>query len=62
MKMNRLRGIQIFNVPMGEERYVAAVLREKARKVENTTRRYVEDLEEQYPHEFVDYVAVFAAK
>jgi hypothetical protein len=36
---------------MGEERHVAAVLREKARKVENTTRRYVEDLEEQYPHE-----------
>ena len=36
---------------MGEEKYVAAVLREKARKVESTTRRYVEDLEEQYPQE-----------
>jgi hypothetical protein len=36
---------------VGEERYVATVLWEKARKVENTTRRYVEDLEEQYPQE-----------
>ena len=41
-----LRGIQIFYVPMEEERYVVAVLREKARKVEATMRRYVEDMEE----------------
>jgi hypothetical protein len=47
----RLRGIQILNVPVREERYVVAVLREKAQKVESTTRRYVEDMEEQYPQE-----------
>ena len=47
----RLRGIQIFNVPVGEEEYVGAVLREKARKVESTTRRYIDDLEEKYLHE-----------
>jgi hypothetical protein len=46
-----LRGIHIFNVPVGEEKYVATVLKEKARRVENTTRRYVEDLEELYPQE-----------
>jgi len=48
---SRLRGILILNVPVGEEEYVAAVLREKARKVESTTRRYMDDLEEKYPHE-----------
>jgi hypothetical protein len=46
-----MRGIQIFDVPVREEMYVAAVLREKARKVEKSTRRYVEDLEEEYPQE-----------
>ena len=48
---NILRGIHVFNVPVGEEEYVAAVLREKARKVESTTRRCMDDLEEKYPHE-----------
>ena len=47
----RRRGIEIFNVLVGEEEYVAMVLREKAKKVEKTTRRYVEELEEKYPHE-----------
>ena len=45
----RRRGIQIFNVPVGDEEYVAAVLKEMAKKVKSTTRRYVEDLEEKYP-------------
>ena len=40
-----LKGITFFNVPGGEERYVEAVLRQKAREVEQTTRQYVEDLE-----------------
>ena len=44
-----LRGIQMFNVPVGEERYVAAVLRNKAEQVEQVTQRYMEDLEEEYP-------------
>jgi hypothetical protein len=47
----RLKGITIFNVPVGEERYVEAVLRHKAREVEQTTRQYVEDLEAKYPQE-----------
>jgi len=33
-----LRGLQIFNVPVGEERYVTSVLREKARQVGKVTR------------------------
>jgi hypothetical protein len=41
-----LRGIIIFNVPVGEPRYVEAVLRQKAREVGKGTRQYVEDLEE----------------
>jgi hypothetical protein len=35
---------------VGEEEYVATVLREKARKIESTTRKYMDDLEEKYPH------------
>ncbi len=34
-----LRGVQIFNVPVGEERYVTAMLREKARQVGKVTRQ-----------------------
>jgi hypothetical protein len=45
------RGILIFNVPVGEERYVEAVLRDKAQQVGQVTRQYVEDLEEEYPQE-----------
>jgi len=48
---DRLKGIVIFNVPVGENRYVEAILRQKARKIEQNTRQYVEDLEEKYPHE-----------
>ena len=33
-----LKGIKIFNVPVGEERYVEAVLRQKAREVDQITR------------------------
>ena len=46
-----LRGLLIFNVPVGEERYVAANLRDKAKQVGKVTREYVEDLEEEYPQE-----------
>jgi hypothetical protein len=41
----------IFNVPVGENRYVEAVLRQKDREVGSVTRQYVEDLEDRYPHE-----------
>ena len=43
---NALRGIVIFNVPVGERRYVEEVLRQKATEVGRVTRQYVEDLEE----------------
>ena len=46
-----LRGLLIFNVPLGQERYVATVLRDKAKQVGQVTRQYVEDLEEEYPQE-----------
>ncbi len=46
-----LRGLANFNVPVGEERYVTAKLRNKAGEVEQTTRSYVKDLEEEYPQE-----------
>jgi hypothetical protein len=47
----RLKGIVFFNVPVGENMYVEAILWEKAREIEKTTRQYVEDLEEKYPQE-----------
>jgi hypothetical protein len=46
-----LRGIMVFNVPVGDSKYVEAVLRQKARAVGQVTRQYVEDLEEKYPRE-----------
>jgi hypothetical protein len=48
---DRLKGIMIFNVSVGDKRYVEAVLRQKARDVGQTIRQYVEDLEEKYPQE-----------
>ena len=49
---DRLEGIVIFNVPVGDNRYVEAVLRQKAREVGQITRQYVEDLEEKYPKSY----------
>ncbi len=46
---DRLRGIPIFNVPIGKPRYVEAVLRKKADEVANITRVYVLELKEEYP-------------
>jgi hypothetical protein len=46
-----VRGIMILNVPLGDSRYVEAVLRQKAREVGQVTRQYVEDLEEKNPQE-----------
>ena len=46
-----LRGLTIFNVPVGEERYVAVKLREKATHVEDTTESYVRDRGDEYPQE-----------
>ncbi len=46
-----MRGVTIFNVPIGEERYVQAKLRDKARQVKETTEAYVHDLGDDYPQE-----------
>ena len=46
-----LRGLTIFNAPIGEERYVHAKLRDKARHVKETTETYVRDLGDEYPQE-----------
>ena len=46
-----LRGLLIFNVPVGEDRYLATVLRDKAHQVGQVTCQYGEDLEEEYPQE-----------
>ena len=41
----------IFNVPIGEDEYVANVLRNKAEKVGRLARKHTRDLEEGNPHE-----------
>ena len=46
-----LRGLKIFNVPVGEEKFVEVKLREKAMHVRKTTEAYVRDLGDEYPHE-----------
>ena len=46
-----LRGLTIFNVPVGEEKYVAVKLRDKAKQVEKTTEAYVRDRRDEYPKE-----------
>ena len=44
-----MRGVTIFNVPMGEEKFVEVKLKEKAVRVEKTTETYVRDLADDYP-------------
>ena len=46
-----LRGLTIFNVPVGEEKFVEVKLREKATHVRKTTEAYVRDLGDEYPQE-----------
>jgi hypothetical protein len=46
-----LRGLTVFNVPVGEKRFVQLKLREKAAHVVKTTEAYVRDLGDEYPHE-----------
>jgi len=40
-----LRGVTIFNVPIGDPPLVGVVLRDKAKEVAKVTRQYVQDLE-----------------
>ena len=44
-----LRGLTIFTVPVGEEKYVKITLRDKAMQVKKTTEAYVRDLGDEYP-------------
>jgi hypothetical protein len=46
-----LRGVTVFDVPIGELEYVETVLKNKAREVAGVARKYIEDLEEDYPQE-----------
>ena len=46
---DRPRGVTIFNVPIGEERHVEAVVKKMASEVAAITRQYAEDLEEEHP-------------
>jgi len=46
-----LRGLAIFNVPVEEEKFVEAKLREKATQVRRTTEAYVRDLGDEHPQE-----------
>ena len=46
-----LKEITVFNVPIGELRYVEAVLGNKTNEVAKVARKYAEDLEDDNPHE-----------
>ena len=45
------RGVTIFNVPVGEDKYIQAKLRDKAGQMQETTKAYVKDLGDEYPQE-----------
>ena len=47
---DKLRGVQVFNVPMGDADYIATVLQTKALPVSTTPRKYVKDLADDHPH------------
>ena len=44
-----LRGVTVFNVPIGDPEYVETMLNNKARDVAGVARKYIEDLEEEHP-------------
>ena len=48
---DRLKGLTIFNVPVGEERFAERKLRDEAMKVKKTTEAYVTDLGDEYPQD-----------
>jgi hypothetical protein len=48
---DRLKGVTICNLPIGEHVHVEAVSRDKAPEVARVARAYVDDLEDEYPHE-----------
>ena len=45
------KGIKVFNVPLGEPRFVEAVLAEKAKQVDDVATLYVETLGDEYAQE-----------
>ena len=48
---DKVRGITVFNVPIGEPEYAETVLKNMARGMVGVARKYIEDLEEEYPQE-----------
>jgi hypothetical protein len=46
---DKLRGVTVFNVPIGEPEYEETVLKNKSRELARVARKYIEDLEEEYP-------------
>ncbi len=48
---DKLRGLTIVNVSIGEERYVEAIWRNKAKEIAETTKSYARDLEDEHPQE-----------
>ena len=46
-----MRGVHVFNVPVGDEDYIATALQPKASQATTTTRKYVEDLADDHPQE-----------
>jgi len=46
-----LRGLEVFNVPVGDPDYVATILRTKAKQVGITTSNYVTDLADEHPQD-----------
>ena len=48
---DKLRGVHVFNVPVGDANYIATILQTKASQVTSSTRKYVEDLADDHPQE-----------
>ena len=49
-----LKGLTIFNVPVGDDDYVSACLLDKVRQVEGVTQQYVKDLEMDHPFTYTN--------
>ncbi len=46
-----MRGLLVFNTPIGDEDYITYVLKDKARQVEKLAKMYIDDVAEEHPHE-----------
>ena len=55
------KGIKVFNVPLGEPRFVEAVLAEKAKQVDDVATLYVEDIGRRVRSGVVEYDLIQSA-